>query len=204
MDPRPVLAERGNSDFDIRHNLSVSHIYELPFGRGKQSGLVNTLIGNFSLAGLLTIRSALPVYVSEGSDYADVGIATSPRPALKQGSISDLYANGRFGRTQHFLPKPEIDQYLGIPANVTDPYAVMQRNALRGPSVQVYDLSVIKKFPLAEPLRLSFEANFFNLFNHAIMGPPVAVVRDARFGRVTSTLAGTNPRQIQLALKLAF
>ncbi|HYZ85798.1 MAG TPA: hypothetical protein VE621_15415, partial [Bryobacteraceae bacterium] len=207
--PRPVLAERGYSDFDVRHNLTVSHIYELPFGRGRRfassmPALLNAIVGNFSLAGVLTLRSALPVYVSEGSDYADVGIATSPRPALKQGSLSDIYADGRYGRTQHFLPKPEIDQYFGIPTNVTDPYAVMRRNALRGPAVQVYDMSVIKKFPVTERTLLGLEANFFNLLNHAIMGPPVAVVRDARFGRVTSTLNGTNPRQVQLALKLTF
>jgi hypothetical protein len=204
--PRPILAERGNSDFDIRHNLTISHIYELPFGRGGRFGgrILNTVLGNFSLAGFLTLRSALPVYLSEGSDYADIGITTSLRPALKQGSISDLYARGNYGRTQHFLPKPEIDAYLGVPQNVTDPYAVTRRNALRGPAIQVYDLSVIKKFLLAERARVAFEANFFNLFNHAIMGPPVAVLRDARFGRVTSTLAGTNPRQVQLALKLTF
>jgi hypothetical protein len=206
---RPILAERGNSDFDIRHNFTLSHVYELPFGRGRKFGAnipraLDAVLGNFSLAGLLMIRSALPVYLSEGSDYADVGVATSPRPALKQGSISDLYADGRHGRTQFLLPKPEADQYLGIPSNVTDPYAVTPRNALRGPAVQVYDLSVIKKFAVAERATLNFEANFFNLFNHAIFGPPVAVLRDARFGRVTNTLNGTNPRQIQLALKLSF
>jgi hypothetical protein len=206
--PRPLLAERGNSDFDIRHNFTVSHIYELPFGRGKRFGnslprAINSIVGGFSLSGVLTLRSALPVYLSEGSDYADLGIANL-RPGLKQGTLSDIYANGRFGRTQHFLPKPDIDAYLGIPTNVIDPYAAVQRNAVRGPSVQVYDLSIIKRSPLTERANLAFEANLFNLFNHAILGPPVAVVRDARFGRVTSTLAGTNPRQIQLALKLSF
>jgi hypothetical protein len=164
----------------------------------------DAFIGGFSLAGVATLRSALPVYVSEGSDYADVGITTSPRPALKQGSISDLYSKGRFGRTQFFLPKPEVDQYLGIPPSVTDPYAVTARNAWRGPAIKVYDLSVIKHFALAERTRLGFEANFFNVFNTAVFGPPVAVLRDARFGRITSTLNGSNPRQIQLGLKLVF
>jgi hypothetical protein len=207
--PRPILAERGNSDFDVRHNLTVSHIWEIPVGRSRRYGksmnkFLNGIVGDFSLAGFLTLRSALPFYLSEGSDYADVGIATSPRPALKQGSISDVYANGRYGRTQHLLPKPEIDPYLGIPTNVTDPYAVTQRNVLRGPAVQNYDLSILKRFPVTESNYFGFEANFFNVFNHPIFGPPVAVVRDARFGRMTGTLAGTNPRQIQLALKFAF
>lgn len=206
--PRPILAERGYSDFDVRHNFTVSHIYELPVGKGKRfgngmPGLANLIVGGFSLSGLLTLRSSLPVYVSEGSDYADLGIANL-RPALLRGSVDDLYARGRFDKAQHFLPKPEIDGYLGIPANVTDPFAAMRRNALRGPAIQLYDLSVMKRFPLSERTRLTFEANLFNVFNHAIFGAPVAVVRDARFGRVINTLPGSNPRQVQLALKLAF
>lgn len=207
--PRPVLAERGNSDFDIRHNLTLSHVVEVPVGRGRRIGgsmprALDYVIGGFSLAGLAQLRSAVPVYLSSGVDYGDVGIATSPRPALRQGTLDDLYARGRFDKTQFWLPKAEADQRLGNPVNVTDPYAVTRRNALFGPGVRFYDLSVIKKLPVREGMQLGFEANFFNIFNRAILGPPVAVLSDARFGRVTGTLAGSNPRQIQLGLKLGF
>jgi hypothetical protein len=206
---RPILAERGNSDFDIRHSLALSHVVEIPVGRGRRFGAnlnrgLDAVVGGFSMAGVAVMRSALPVYLSAGVDYADVGITTSPRPALKQGSLSDLYAAGRLDKTQHFLPKADADQYLGIPANVVDPYAVTRRNELRGPFVKSYDVSLIKKFALGESRQLGFEANFFNVFNQAILGPPVAVLSDARFGRVTGTLGGSNPRQIQLGLKLAF
>jgi hypothetical protein len=144
------------------------------------------------------------VYLSSGVDYGDIGIATSPRPALRQGSLNDLYTNGRLGRTQFWLPKADADQRLGNPANVTDPYAVTRRNSLFGPNVRFYDLSVIKKIAVREGVQLSAEGNFFNIFNHAVMGPPVAVLSDARFGRITGTLNGSNPRQIQLGLKLIF
>lgn len=207
--PRPVLAERGNSDFDIRHNLAFSHVWELPVGRGRKIGsgmsrALNYVLGGFSLAGLVQVRTALPVYLSSGIDYADVGITSSPRPALRLGSLEDIYANGRFDKTQFWVPKAEADQRLGVPANVTDPYAVTARNALFGPAVRFYDLSVIKRIPVREGMRLGVEANFFNLFNRAIPGPPVAVLSDARFGRVTGTLPGANPRQIQLGMKLSF
>src|SRR5262249_26351611 len=33
---RDLRADRGNSDFDIRHRLVVSWSYELPFGRGRR------------------------------------------------------------------------------------------------------------------------------------------------------------------------
>jgi len=182
----------------------------LPLGRGRWLGrnfsrAVDTVVGGWSVAGLVAIRSSMPVYLSSGVDYADVGITTSPRPALRQGSIDDIYARGAsFDKIQYWLPKAQADQYLGNPTNVTDPYAVTKRNALRGPATQVYDLSVIKKFHFSESWKLGFEANFFNVFNHTNLGPPVAVLSDARFGRVTGTLAGTNPRQVQLALKLTF
>lgn len=207
--PRPILAERGNSDFDIRHNLAISHIVELPFGRGRRFGAnlpraLDAILGGVSLAGLAQIRTALPVYLSSGVDYADVGITTSPRPALRQGSLADIYSNGRYDKTQFWLPKAEADQRLGNPANVIDPFAATRRNSLFGPAVRFYDLSVIKKFPVREGMQLGFEANFFNIFNRAILGPPVAVLSDARFGRVTGTLPGSNPRQVQLGLKLAF
>lgn len=206
---RPIDAERGYSDFDMRHSLVISHLVELPFGRGRRfgpnlPGIANVLLGGWTVAGLVTLRSGQPIYLSEGSDYGDVGIATSPRPALLRGTVADLYGNGQFGRTQFLLPKPQVDQYLGIPATVTDPFAVMRRNALRGPASQVYDLSLIKRFTLREGLNVGFEANAFNVLNRAVFANPIGTFRDARFGRVISTLPGSNPRQIQLALKLTF
>lgn len=207
--PRPVLAERGNSDFDIRHNLTISHIVEIPVGRGRALGTnmpraLDAVLGGFSLAGLAQLRTAVPVYLSAGVDYGDVGITTSPRPALLRGSLDDIYARGSHGKTQFWVPKAEADQLLGIPADVTDPYAPTRRNALFGPNVRVYDVSVIKKIALTEQMRLSAEANFFNVFNRAVLGAPIAILSDSRFGRITGTLPGSNPRQIQLGLKLTF
>ena len=207
--PRPLLAERGNSDFDMRHNLSLSHVVEIPVGRGRHFGSgmnrsLDRVIGGFALTGVVSIHSGMPVYLSQGTDYGDVGITTSPRPALLKGSIDDLYASGSYDKTQYYLPKTVADQYLGIPANVTDPYAVTQRNVLHSPSTRVYDFSVSKKVPLTERMNLGLSANFFNIFNHPVLGPPVAVQTDARFGKVTSTLNGTTPRQIQLSMRLAF
>ena len=69
--------------------------------------------------------------------------------------------------------------------------------------MQVYDLSFIKKFTIREDWKLGFEGNFFQHFQSRDSWPPLAVLSDARFGRITH-LAGTNPRQVQLALKLTF
>jgi hypothetical protein len=52
--------------------------------------------------------------------------------------------------------------------------------------------------------RIGFEANFFNLFNHANFGSPINNLSNSLFGRITSNLIGANPRQIQFGLKLSF
>jgi hypothetical protein len=36
--PGPILAERGKSDFDIRHSLAISHVVVVPFGRQRRFG----------------------------------------------------------------------------------------------------------------------------------------------------------------------
>ena len=47
---------------------------------------------------------------------------------------------------------------------------------------------------------LNFRAEFFNLFNHAQFGAPIADVSSVAFGGVNSTVG--NPRLVQFALKL--
>lgn len=207
--PRPRRSDLGRSSFDLRHHLTVSHVIELPVGRGwwrlgHASGFVNALVGNWSLAGVAVLRSGELFNVTCGIDYNDDGDALNDRPALVSGSLNDLYARGSLGRTQYLIPVPDVLTRLNTPGNVTDVFAQIPRNALRAPSVRCYDVSLSQRFQLTEAVALGFESNFFNLFNRTNFAGPVAVLTNSRFGRVTNTLAGTNPRQIQLGLKLTF
>jgi hypothetical protein len=115
-----------------------------------------------------------------------------------------LYRNGSGPRTQYLVAQSEALTRLGTPASITDPSLQIPRNALRAPALKFYDVSVAKRFAFSESGSVSFEANFFNVFNRTQFGTPVAVLTDARFGTVIGTLAGTNPRQIQLALKISY
>lgn len=207
--PRPRRADWGASSFDVRHSLTVSHLIELPLGRGRflfgnASGIVNTLVGGWSLAGIAVLRSGESVNITRGVDYNDDGDAANDRPALSGGKLNDLYLRNDEDRTQYLLPQTDSLARLVTPGDVTDPFLQIQRNALRAPAVKFYDLSMSKRFSLTERVTLGFESNFFNFFNRAQFAAPVAVLSDARFGRIISTLAGTNPRQVQFGLKLSF
>lgn len=206
--PRDSRAEWGLSNFDVRHNLTFTHVLELPAGRGRRflgdaNRIVNTLLGGWSLTGLAVLWSGQPVNILRGIDFNDDGDAGSDRPALISGSLSDLYARGSLGRTQYLLPQAEALTRLATPRSV-DPSEMIERNGLRSPRIMFYDLALIKRFALKEGVDLGFEANFFNIFNRANFGAPIDTLTNPRFGQITNTLGGTTPRQIQFGLKLGF
>jgi hypothetical protein len=98
------------------------------------------------------------------------------------------------------------------------------RNALRGPNFTWSDFYVSKWFPLTEPLKLRFDVQFFNVFNHPNFGLPSMVLAgipgrastQAGFGAFTYTtspptgllgvgLGGdSTPRMTAFQLRLEF
>ena len=81
----------------------------------------------------------------------------------------------------------------------------MGRNALRLGRSSNWDVSVFRDFPLPinEATRLQFRAEFFNAFNHAVLGGHLdSTVQDANFGIANQTR--NTEREIQFALKLYF
>ena len=205
---RPHTADWGPSSFDVRHNLTVSHIYELPVGRGRRFGRampawLNTILGDYSASGLLVFRTGDPFTVTWGSDIYQVGDTAQARPALFQGTLGDLYSKGS-EPTQYLVPQSIARTYLAIPNPVTNPFLAIGRNSLRSPAVFDYDLSLRKSFVTRERWRLFIEASAFNIFNHANLAAPVAVLSDSRFGQIINSRSGTGPRQLQLGMRLSF
>ncbi len=201
-------ADFGLSEFDVRHNLTFTHVLELPIGRGRAllgdaNSFVNALLGGWALNGLAVLRSGEPVNIVRGVDFNDDGDATADRPALISGNLNDLYRSGSGERTQFLITQADALTRLATPTTI-DPKAMIARNALRAPRVMFYDLALLKRFVVKERYNVGFEANFFNLFNRANFGAPINTLTNPRFGQITSNLVGTNPRQIQFGLKLNF
>jgi len=97
------------------------------------------------------------------------------------------------------------------------------RNSLRGFHLQQLDLDIHRDFTVGERIRLRFEGDLFNVFNHPNFASPSAVLTDANFGSSQNMMnssfgsgnAGTGggynslytmggPRAVQLAVKLIF
>lgn len=199
--PRPVDVDLGAADFDVRHSLVISHLYDVPFGSSRR--WLDAIAAGWSIGGIFVARSGEPFSLRLGPDANDDGNAFNDRPALISGTIGDLYASGG-ARTQYLIPKADADLRLGVPTPIADPYAMMPRNAIRGPGLRYYDVSLRKRIPIPARGDLSVELNAFNVFNWVNFGTPIEVLSDARFGQVIRTNAATNPRQIQFGARFRF
>jgi outer membrane receptor protein involved in Fe transport len=70
-----------------------------------------------------------------------------------------------------------------------------------GPGRRLWDLSMRKKFKIAEGKAFQFQADFFNAFNMTNFNNPNTTVTDQAFGTVSGAAPGRN---IQVGLKFTF
>ena len=207
--------ERGNCDFDVRHNASAAVSYDVP--DVGQNRLLRQLLGHWGIDNRLTARSAFPVTLdglaapdSATGQYYYGGLNLVPgEPIYISGSAcAAVYANG-----------------LACPGGwAINPNAFMPpasgpgdapRNFARGFGAWQLDMAIRREFPLYERLHLQFRAEAFNLFNHPSFGNINANFGQSTFGQATATLANSlgilspiyqmgGPRSLQFALKLTF
>jgi hypothetical protein len=179
----------GNSDFDVRHRIVVSPIWETPwFKSGK--GFATQALGGWSLVGIFTARTGVPFNVY---DYDNIEIGyTVPRltpataPSFHVGSGGQDLGGNTFNLLSvpvpaSFLP---LNPTLGISDLGPFPAGMTARNAFRGPGAWNLDTAVGKKFKLTERFGMEFRAEGFNIFNHHNM---YTFTPDLYYGGPTAT-----------------
>jgi hypothetical protein len=188
-------ASRSVSSYDIPHFLSMSGVWELPFGRGKRflsQGVASTVLGNWQLNSVVQLRSGQPYNLAVVGDVANIGntsFANYARPNI----VGDPMPSHRT-INEWFNPNA-----FAVPSFS---YGDFGRNGLRSASVYAADFSVFKNFPVGERVLVSFRAEFFNAFNIQNYGVPNSLIGVAGAGQITSNVLP--PRQIQFGLHLGF
>ena len=166
-----LAANRGNSDFDVRHNLAISYVYGLPFF--KASGLSHTLLGGWQVSGITIAQTGTHFSVTNGTDFADAagvanGVGTGSRPDL----VGDPHASHPSD-----IPGVRGPLYYNLaayaaPTGLT--FGNVGRNTLANPGRINFDFGLFKRFTFGETRALDFRWENFNLFNHTqyyIVGP---------------------------------
>src|SRR6266403_2418967 len=216
----PAL-NRGLSDLDRRHRLTIAYGYEIPV---PHSGIFGSqAFRGWGLSGLLTFQSGQVFTVSDGNAggaYGFVlgtplaicnavqitslptctpGTPTNPQAALTPGSIESRLGN--YVNPNFFSDPVQV-------ANSNDGgatgFGTSMRNIYRGPFQQDVDVSVSKSFHITERHRFVFRADAFNLFNHPVFSIPssVELTSPGNFGNITQTVIPA--RLLQMGLKYNF
>ena len=118
-----------------------------------------------------------------------------------------MWSNGHRQQCQRRrLRRPTPNEYFNI-ANFTTAAPLSQGNlgmqSNTGPPTKTLDFSIFKDFAFTERFKLEFRGEALNVANTPQFSTPDQKLQDANFGRITSTLAGTE-RHIQFQLRLQF
>jgi hypothetical protein len=256
-------SEKGNNTSDVRQTFNFNALYDIPYGAGKKYGasaspIARTMLGGWQVGTLFNARTGLPIDVlitRPDVVYQNTTTgAITANPVVGAGGVIQTVpiinvpggGNSRNRRRPDLVPG--VDPYLhGVQGKGAVPwlnpaaFAVPQpgtfgnlaRNAVRGPGMYQWDLTLSKKFTIKEEKNVEFRAECYNILNHPVFQIPnyatvsggFARLADAtgvlqpgqaytsgaaggNFGALTSTVsnqvgAGTN-RQFQMVLRVNF
>jgi len=185
QNPDDVLAEEGNSNFDIRHQLFGSFLYELPFGPNMPylngANWLSHALGDWSLAGTFAVATGLPITPNIAASAAEVerGTHGSVRPNRVPG-ISITAGGGH------------LNQWFNTAAFSTDfadgqLYGNASRNSIPGPGLINIGLSLSKTLLFNDTRSLELRATANNALNNVQYGTVNAQFDSPTVGQVTST-----------------
>jgi hypothetical protein len=161
----------GNSDFDIRHLVNASAVWQMPFGRGKKylsgaNGFTDVVLGGWQLSTIYRWNTGLPV----SSPYDDTRWATNwnvnayVTPTVPVHTCPNRSLNGT----------PKL--FGGSGCDITAIYQSFRnaypgetgpRNYLRYPGYMNVDIGLAKSFrmPWSEKHQLQLRWDVFNVAN---------------------------------------
>jgi carboxypeptidase family protein len=214
---RMSQAAHAVTGYDLTHIVKGFVSYNLPFGRGQrwasENKVVNGIVGGWTMAGIVNYYSGQPFHLGINNPYWPIWGNIYPQYNL----AGYKGPNG----TKNFLPLapgatavPPGNQYM--PLNVAGPPApgvlppTPVNSSLRCPGQASENVTLLKNFTMGPEgqYRLSFRAEFYNLFNrhyyniNGCGGNNNNGIGAANFGQIYGVQ--DNPRQGQFAIRFEF
>ncbi|MEX2261075.1 MAG: TonB-dependent receptor [Bryobacteraceae bacterium] len=195
--------EKSIGEFDLTHNLKITYIYELPFGRGKRwlsSGPASWILGNWQIAGTQFYSSGYPLSLTNNAAIGSVLFNGRSAATIStyDGWFTQLDNPNWKGADRFFQPT----SFFGPQPTDRAGNATRHNPKARQPWNLNENFSLAKKFQISESLRVDLRWEMFNAFNRFRPSPGSTNIQEVNFGRVQSQL--NEPRRTQLGLKLYF
>jgi hypothetical protein len=199
----------GNSNFDVRHAVKGSVVYEVPFGKGRHflsnSAFLDEVIGGWQTSAIWFWHTGQPYTVIAANDNS-----ASENPGGTDESSQFLNVVGNPNPSNRSIQNWYNVNALTQPAAGT--FGDERRNSLFGPRYSEVDFSLGKNFTLKEGIGLQFRIDAYNIFNHPSFANPntgesfapdsSGVLIPTSAASITSTENGT--RSYQLNARISF
>jgi hypothetical protein len=205
-----------SSNFDERHVLELSAVYDLPFFT--QPGLLHSLLGGWQISDLTGFQTGTPFSVNNNSSFADNAGTGNTISGDNQSTIQN---DGSFQSYPDLVGPLHGPVGVKHPANVQGPrlwnsdafatpqgltYGTAGRNILNLPARTNFDMGLFKSFAVHEDMHFEFRAEAFNVFNHTQWSQ---VNNNSCYGDCSTSTFLTvtnahNARILQLAGKFVF
>ena len=215
--PANNASEWGPSDYDARHRITLTGVYELPHLHAG-GGLVKAAVNGWQVNGVMTYHTAFPwtpvTWNLQTSPLVTGANVVGPtRPLAYYGGAGSSCSNSAFQTGSNF-PKGGTAYF-----NITAPTSVnapayrpgIGRNSFRGPCYFDTDMSFAKEITLDRfdhHSLLRLQVNAYNIFNMLQLQPITngnadgnAIITSATFGESQSGNAG---RVIELSARIQF
>jgi hypothetical protein len=205
--------EKSVAGFDHTQNLRLTWIYELPFGKGRpwlnKGGIVNQVLGGWTLSGNQQYQSGDPLSISAGIDTSAY---------LFNGTVRGDVISG-VPLTVPVVGRPNVGastgvQYLNPAAFASPPMSASGSTVLqlgnspryfgnlRGPFQPSENFSIFKRFSWKEGKFFEIRGDAFNAFNRSGNSDPDTNLGDSTFGQILDVQQGS--RHIQVAARITF
>ena len=192
LNPRSAYASAG---FDRTHVFTINYTYRIP-DITKSKGFLKHVVNGWGVNGVTIAESGLPYsvydfsgtvasqYFGAGDDFITNPLLNgSPKSTQLQGTTGVNAGNpvlnaGAFGINVNApgtngVPPCGPTTHGGTACDFSETgFSSAGRNAFRGPFQTRFDFSIFKLFKLNERFALRYDAQFFNLFNHASFDAP--------------------------------
>ena len=194
QNPLDLESNWGPSGFDRTHNLVVSHVLPLPFGKGRRflhDGLAAAFLGGWRASGVLAVRSGSPVDITGVRLTANATQGVTNRPNV----VGDPRIIGGTGPGELWFDTSAFAE----PAPGTLGNA--GRNSVRGPGYVNYNLTVSRTFDVGKARHLEINAAAFNVFNTTHYRNPSGAFTSNSFGQISSSFG---EREVRFGARLRF
>ncbi len=182
QDARNLKLERGRSDWDNGHAVTMSFSYDLPLGRRRPAR-------GWQVSGTARMYTGQPF--TPKTSNVDLNLGEANRP--------DRIAKGR-------LEDPTPERWFDLSAFPVVPVGAYRmgssgRNILDGPGSVSVNVSLARRFQVGERANAQFRCEAFNVLNHANLDLPNVNVNAVNGGVITGAAPA---RVLQFGLRYQF